>query len=60
MTNVFEVVGEHREEPNRLLLRGEDGLYYAFATSDSQPVVVEQSNELERDWALDPETDEAT
>ncbi len=51
MTNIFEVVGEHREEPSRLLLRGEDGTYYAYATSDSYPTAVEPSEE----WNLDEE-----
>ncbi len=53
VTNVFEVVGEHREEPSRLLLRGEDGLFYAYATSDSHPTAVEPSEE----WELDAEVD---
>ena len=30
MATVFTVVGEHRADPARLLLRGEDGRYYAY------------------------------
>lgn len=56
MTNVFEVVGEHRDEPARLLMRGDDGLYYAFAANDHHLTTVEPSEE----WELDQEDDEAT
>jgi hypothetical protein len=45
MTNVFAVVGEHRDQPERLLLLGSDGHYYAFAGSDRDPVEVEPSDE---------------
>lgn len=50
MTNVFAVVGEHRREPNRLLLLGEDGRYYAY-TADGQLSVVEPTES----WRLDEE-----
>ena len=56
MTNVFEVVGEHREEPTRLLMRGDDGLYYAFAATENHLATVEPSDE----WALDAEVVDAT
>ncbi len=56
MTNVFEVVGEHREEPARLLMRGDDGLYYAFAAAENHLVTVEPSDE----WELDREDDGST
>lgn len=48
MTNVFAVVGEHRREPERLLLLGDDGRYYAL-TADGRPVEVQPSNS----WRLD-------
>ena len=51
MTNVFAVVGEHRAEPERLLLLGEDGRYYAFA-ADGRPTEVEPTGA----WRLDAET----
>lgn len=56
MTNVFEVVGEHREEPTRRLMRGDDGLYYAFGATDHHLTTVEPSDE----WELDREEDDAT
>ena len=40
MTNVFAVVGEHRAEPDRLLLLGQDGRYYAY-DADGPPMAVE-------------------
>lgn len=40
MTNIFAVVGEHRREPERLLLLGEDGRYYAYR-ADGAPMQVE-------------------
>ena len=48
MTNVFAVVGEHRAEPDRLLLLGDDGRYYAFA-ADGRPSAVEPTGA----WRLD-------
>ena len=51
MTNVFAVVGKHREEPDRLLLVGDDGHFYAYATTDAEPTEVEPSEE----WELDGE-----
>lgn len=50
MTNVFAVVGEHRWEPGRLLLLGEDGRYYAYR-ADGAPMEVEPSAV----WNLDEE-----
>lgn len=50
-TNVFAVVGEHRQEPTRLLLLGDDGHYYAYQTPQGQTVEVEPSDE----WDLDPD-----
>jgi hypothetical protein len=52
MTNVFAVVGEHRAEPERLLLLGDDGRYYAFA--DGRPAEVEPGDA----WALDDARDQ--
>ena len=48
MTNVFAVVGQHRVEPGRLLLLGDDGRYYAYDPA-GRPTEVEPSAV----WALD-------
>jgi hypothetical protein len=51
MTNVFAVVGEHRQQPGRLLLLGDDGRFYACApSSPMQPIEVQPSD----DWSVDP------
>ena len=53
MTNVFAVIGEHRDEPGRLLLRGDDGHFYAYATDDGRPSAVEPTDE----WEFDPDAE---
>ena len=49
MTNVFAVVGEHRQEPGRFLLIGDDGRFYAYASTESEPIATKPSDE----WELD-------
>ncbi len=51
MTNVFAVVGEHRLVRGRLLLRGDDDQYYAYAEGQRKMVPVRPS----ADWVLDGE-----
>ena len=54
MTNVFAVIGEHRDDPGQLLLRGSDDHFYAYADDGRlRPV------ELSAEWALDEETEMA-
>lgn len=53
MTNVFAVVGEHRRDRGRLLLRGEDGCYYAYGNRQGEVLRVQ----LGKDWMLDCERD---
>lgn len=48
MINVFAVVGQHRDDPRRLLLLGQDGRYYAYdAAGRTTPV------RLGPEWELD-------
>lgn len=49
MTNVFAVVGEHRRDSGRLLLRGEDGYYYAYSERQGEVLRVQPGG----DWKLD-------
>ncbi len=49
MTNVFAVVGQHRDDPCLLLLRGTDGLHYAQPLPDGEPVPVEPDEA----WVVD-------
>ena len=45
---IFSVVGQHREAPERLLLQGDDGRYYA-TDRRGQPTPVEPT----ADWVFD-------
>ncbi len=49
-TNVFAVVGEHRDDPSRLLVLGDDGQYYDYAltTGHAAPVEPDQSWRTDR------------
>jgi hypothetical protein len=46
---VLAVVGEHRADPDRLLLLGDDGTYYTYCDDRDDPVAVE----LTADWIVD-------
>jgi hypothetical protein len=46
---VFAVVGEHRVDPARLLLLGDDGRFYTYETDDGVPISVE----LTPEWVVD-------
>jgi hypothetical protein len=50
MTTVFAVVGEHHDDPDRLLLLGSDGQYYQYQLPDETtlPVVPDET------WVMDP------
>ena len=49
MTNLFAAVGEHRDDPTRLLLLGEDGRHYAYPLPDGPASPVEPGG----DWVVD-------
>ena len=51
MTNLFSVIGEHREHPDRLLLRGEDGRFYALQSPGEEPGAIVPGPE----WRVDRE-----
>jgi hypothetical protein len=60
-TVVFSVIGEHRNEPERLLLLGDDGHYYAFSAGLAQPTEVKPSGEWTIDTGfLDPQSVDLT
>jgi hypothetical protein len=46
---ILAVVGEHRADPRKLLLRGDDGGYYTYCDDRDEPVTVE----LTADWIVD-------
>lgn len=55
MPNVLAVVGEHRDDPNHLLLLGEDGHHYDLRLTDGTtiPLAPEPGDEWLRDPTLD-------
>jgi hypothetical protein len=48
------VVGEHKEDSDQLLLRDEDGRYYAYSMSADTASPIEPDGE----WAVEPIPDE--
>ena len=50
MTNIFAVVGEHRVDPDRLLVVGQDGNTYDYNVPADQLLPTEPSDE---DWQVD-------
>ena len=48
---VFAVVGEHREDPDLLLLRGDDDRFYQLDPAEGLPTPVD----LADCWRLDPD-----
>lgn len=51
MTTTYAVVGEHRDDPDRLLLLGDDGRHYVLELPDS----VLTLSRLDDEWTFDPE-----
>ena len=51
MNNLYDVVGEHHSRPDRLLVLGEDGAYYAWELDTDETLPVELSSE----WRVDAE-----
>lgn len=51
VTNVFAVVGEHKRDRGRLLLKGDDGRFYAYGKGQGEMMPVRPG----KDWSLDSE-----
>lgn len=50
MATTYAVVGEHRDDPDRLLLLGDDGRHYVLELPDS----VSTLPRLDDEWTIDP------
>lgn len=50
MTNLYAVVGEHSDDPDRYLVLGDDGAFYEWDLATEQTVPVEPTEE----WEIDP------
>lgn len=46
---VFSVVGQHRDDPSRILLMGDDGRFYQFDSLETEPIPVEPDGE----WVIE-------
>jgi hypothetical protein len=51
MPTVFAIVGQHEDDPDRLLLLGDDGQHYQLRLSDGITTPVAPAEEP---WRLDP------
>ncbi len=51
MISVYSIVGEHHEDPDRLLALGADGQHYALMLPQGTMFPVEPDEQ----WRLDPE-----
>ena len=49
MATIFSVIGAHQEDPDRLILLGDDGHHYQLELPQVNPTPVEPSDE----WQLD-------
>lgn len=58
-TSIFAVIGCHRDRSYELLLHGEDGRWYAWASPASEPTPVEE-DELATEWMIDMTNDDAS
>ncbi len=56
-TSIFAVIGCHRDRSYELLLQGEDGRWYAWASPTSEPTPVEE-DEIESEWRIDSTNDD--
>lgn len=54
MNNLYDVAGEHHSSPDRLLVVGEDGAYYAWELDTDETLPVELSPE----WKVDADLPE--
>jgi hypothetical protein len=52
MATIFSVVGAHQEDPDRLLMIGDDGQHYQLELTLGTPTPVEATDE----WQFDPVT----
>jgi hypothetical protein len=52
MTNIFAVIGENRDDPDRLLVLGADGQHYEYQVSEGTTVPI--PIEVDDRWMIDP------
>jgi hypothetical protein len=61
MTTIFAVIGSHRDDPDWLLLQGDDGRRYTWTSPESDPSPVDDhESDPDDPWQLDARADEDT
>ena len=55
-TTVFTIIGCHRQDPETLLLQGDDGYRYVWLSPFSEPALIEDDPSV-TDWSLDGRDD---
>jgi len=50
MATIFSVIGSHQDDPDRLILLGDDGIHYELELPFGTPTPVEPTDE----WLIDP------
>lgn len=53
MPNILATVGEHRDDPDHLLLLGDDGLYYDLRLTDGATLPLPPTQDPGDEWLLD-------
>jgi hypothetical protein len=51
MTNLYVVIGEHHDDPDRYLVLGADGDFYEWDLTSEQTIPIEPGEE----WSIDPD-----
>jgi hypothetical protein len=54
MPTVFSVIGEHRDDPNHLLMLGSDGQHYDYQLTDGTTMPTDPSA-VPDTWVIDPQ-----
>ncbi len=54
MPTIFAVIGSHRDDPEQLLLRGDDGRHYTWSSPEDDPAPwADDDPEPDDTWQLD-------
>lgn len=57
MATIFSVIGAHHEDPDRLIMLGDDGLHYQLELPQGTPIPVEPTDEWQFDSVI-PEVED--
>ena len=54
VSNVYAVIGEHRCNPDQLLVVDPEGQWYCWQLDSDETMLLERDEETEQQWRLDP------